>query len=445
MSEIKSLQCGHCGGPVPLNDLDTPTPCPYCGHKLTVSERIRRALGPYGRSVGLGLRAIGTERGAVADQGASKAAQTRLTMPVLILTGITVVVMSNLVPRVFGKSSSLTTGLGWICALVMPIGLWVIARHRVRGSLGAPVTPPSTGIITCPECGAPHPLAAGGITDACNSCGASLLPSSALAVRGKATIEDMLLRERMSRWRADRAQWNYQQPRTDGQGVTDDQVRRSSANLFFLGFGGFISVMTLFSVAAGSKTTAGTVVAVMIPSCAALFVVEMVLDALKMIPRWHRSTDLLRTELGGERKSALEWLNSRWAGPFPDSIGELGRHHQVIMALVQDYPVMLYANTSDITLFLAAWTHGVSDVPEGHPFSSAWRDAPGVGEILAELAVSDFDVVIAPAGLIGFVRRNSMTKFRKSPEGLTALAPAIRRMADLAKAVGARPIPELRS
>lgn len=436
MSEVKSLQCGRCGGPVGLNALTAPATCPYCGQQASLSERVQRALRQYGTTVSLGLGAIRSERGAVADQAASKLAQGRL---IVVLGPVTAaaVIATTLVHGALGDLSPLATLFTWLCALVMPVGIWIIAEYRIRGSRGAPVIPPSAGTVVCPECGAQHTLAATGITDKCGSCGAALLPSRALATRGKRAIDGMLLFERMRRWRGERAEWNARVARSDGRVVDDDRVIRPRVASIFLAGGTTMLVMQLLIWGMRSRTIAGGTVAAAIVGGGMLLVAEWFLDTWRMAPRWTRAARRLQGELGGGKQDVLAWLNSSWAGAVPDSINERGRHHQVVMTRVRDFPVMLYANTSGVTLLLAAWTPGVSDTPDLDPLSGAWRDAAAVREILVELSASDVDVVVARAGLIGFATKNSMSKFRATPEELKGLAPTIRRLADLAVAVGA--------
>lgn len=149
---------------------------------------------------------------------------------------------------------------------------------------------------------------------------------------------------------------------------------------------------------------------------------------------------MLRGELGGTTISPPAWVHSLWAGPIPRDISRWGRYTQYVGCSVSEYPVLIVAKATSVTLLLAAWTPGVTDEPDEQVMSSTWRDVPGVSALMDEVAASDFDVVVTPAGLVGSVRQNSMSDFRKHPERLVGLASAVRRIADLATAIHAEPV-----
>ncbi|MEP7120953.1 MAG: hypothetical protein ABJE95_08595 [Byssovorax sp.] len=156
--------------------------------------------------------------------------------------------------------------------------------------------------------------------------------------------------------------------------------------------------------------------------------------------RWSGAVRMLREELGVTRISPPAWIDSLWAGPIPRDISRWGRYTRYVDCSVSGYPVLIVAKAASVTLLLAAWTPGVSDEPDEQMISPTWRDIPGVSGLMDALSASDFDVVVTPAGLIGSVCENSMSNFRQHPEQLVGLAPAVRRIADLAIAIHAEPV-----
>ncbi len=415
----ESLRCGHCGGPVQVRGYGAPDVCSYCHQPVWLSERLRAAYARLEEGSASALRSFvaqrrpGVDRGKRgADRGDTVAWLVGGTM--LFALGACGIVMKN-EPWNKGAEKVFT----WLCALVCPAIILLYARREERKKAAA--------------------LAASRDT-ASPASGADPLVSCEVDAPGKEANDAQLLRERMARFRDERADWYV--------GKTKVIQRPPGAVPVFLGF---VLFATLFAAitqilpARGPrnrhfKTTGEGLVALAVWVGILGGGIHLRRRIAINAARWSAAAAALRAELGGSEAAPLDWLNSVWAGPVPRDIVRWGLYTQTIGCQLNGYPALFTSKSSGITLLLAAWTPGDSDAPDRQVASSDWRVLPDAAALVSELEASDFNVIVTPAGLIGSVCQSSMTDLRAHPERLVALAPAIRRIADLATAVRAQPV-----
>lgn len=397
-NEPMTLQCGHCGSPVWAKGYGAPEVCAVCHQPVLVSERLRAALGRWANALKPVIRSFQVTRRAGVEEALE---ETSNGVALDWFVGVTVFVaaVSAEYWALSHPSDPLAHDLPtWMAALVMPLGLFFYSRYDARSKARA------------------------------------ALARSALEERPEeGTEQEQLLRSRMARFRRERSDWYL------GKGK---RILRPTSVVtilvipfVFLAIGALIPEKRYRSrkVDAAIASVASAIWMVVLGG-AIVFSSRVSRDAA----RWSSAGTALRAELGGTWLDPVSWLNSVWAGPAPRDIGRWGLHTQTVGCRLSGYPVLFYGNTSHILVFLAAWTPGVSDTEDGQPIPLAWRNEPGAAAIASELSASDFDVAVTRAGLLAIVSYNSLTEFRAHPQRLVALAPAVRRIADLAVAIQAQ-------
>jgi hypothetical protein len=429
MKDAETLRCGHCGGPVWVKGYGAPEVCPCCRQPVWMSERLRTAFGRYTKGLTSVLQAFHVKRGADAKEAPRKILPEGALDWFLGVATLVAVFTCWLVKLNFPRDPWPEKIFTKMCALVCPVGILIYARYDARRKAGEAFP---AGHDACPACGLRAETSTGGGANACGSCGADLQLPPGFDVTDAEVNDARRLRARMARFRRDRAGWYV--------GKNNSIRRPTSIALLFL--------ISLLVVAIGGtlpprtrrrSTDARVGVVFIVTWLGILGGSQLLLRRIsRNAARWDRAATALRAELGGTSQNPLMWLDSVWAGPAPRDIVRWGLHAQVVGCRLNGYPVLFYGGTTSITLLLAAWTPEVSRESDSHPISSSWRDAPRPAAIVSELAASDFDVVVTPAGLIGTVCANSLPDFRNSPELLVSLAPAIRRIADLATAIRAQ-------
>ncbi|MEP7120954.1 MAG: hypothetical protein ABJE95_08600 [Byssovorax sp.] len=445
MSEAKILQCGHCGGSVPLKDLAASTRCRFCGQIVAVPEQNRVELGRYGNAVTAGIKAIRADRSAAKRENAISGLAADSTMAFIILLVFVSLTVHAVVITV--GTTWQTTALSSLVVFAVLAWIESVTRRWRRAATSERQIALSAVPVGCSNCGATHAFAIAAGSDLCRSCGAALLPPSTVIVQGKEAIDEMALRARMDYWRARRVSWRMQRRFGDKRGLPDYRINRAGLTRVALVFALVITTAKLLeyapSVPRPYHRTILLWVLACLPAGALLISLARRIDAAYMGSRWDRGIDGLRQQLVGDQQDPVGWLNEVWAGQTPQALNGGGMYHRVIMLRRDGYPMMIYASTSSIVLLLAAWIPDVSDRHESEPVSTAWIGTPLATAILSELEASDFNVTVARAGLVATVCRNSMAEFRRHPDRLVALAPAVRRVADFAVAMGAKHVDEV--
>lgn len=441
-TEARLLQCPGCGASVPLKELAAVSACPYCGTLVGLPEGVQSELSRHHKAVTSGLQGLQAEQRAAAHNDATNRLR-EISSGVLVVAILLTTLILEAISGVIGRTWHVTA-LSWAVPVVA-LGWFQITTWRRRSADDAKTQLKlSAGSALCPQCGVAHEFEVVASSVECRYCGAALLPSSAIIVQGKRAIDERWIRARMDHWRIRRANWTVRKSASGTNGPRDHRIVRLDLTFAPLVLG---IATALARLLIGATRTPGALKdssyfgALII--CVAMIVLAVAaswIDRQYMGPRWAAGLASLRSELGGAEQDPVGWLDSVWAGPAPRGVDGSGRYHEVIVLRLNGYPVMVYASTSAVIVLLAAWLPEFSDLHDGHPASVAWLACSNARAILSELTSSDLDVTVTAAGLVATVCRNSMSDFRSRPERLVALAPAIRRLADLAVAIPAQHI-----
>ena len=440
MTEARALRCDGCGGPVPLRDLTAASAaCPSCGRTVIIPEPLRRELAAHGASAVASLAAARAEAASGAALSADHAARQRLSTPALILS---LVVMGGgmLVLAVAGGERSPLLWLG-------PIGIngailaiaWYVHNARGRAAL-APVASPVTPPLHCPGCGAPQAFLAGDPTARCRRCGTFLFPTPPVLAAAAAAAQEVLLRERAARHRAERAGWPTHRP-------------KSSTFLGILVPGALILAIAL-AVVPLALQRGSLELPLQLGAVGALFFFGGIyvwrVEDRRERALAHGAATLLTALRGQEIAQPIAWLNAWWAGPAPMELAFGGKHFRALAFQPLGYQLLLVLNPvpvkhqqPGIFLLLAASIPGVSDRIQPDPaLLASWRRAPAAIPLLAALGDAGFQIELDAAGLFCSATRPAAARLARMPEEAVLLSAAVEDLARLAAAIGARPLPK---
>lgn len=439
MSEARILRCDHCGGAVPLKVLAATAICPFCGQEVGVPDRIRSRLAGYAMTLFSAFQTAQTERRAAAAPHMNPAFLANLSRLALAMSALPLIVA--LLAAGLG-GGPVVVGIVVVGALVFSfVAFGYLQRpgsHPVR-----PLVAPDVAAVVCSSCGATQVFVAGGVTSACRSCRAALLPTPAVMAKVQGAVAGMVFRERMERWRTERAGWASLLHNSRVFTSTHVLVVGALLSALFLLLPGFALVRL------GKKEIWSTLGLLLIGVLAALATAYGFTRRQRLSRAWSGAIRALVTDHRGAPVVASTWLDARWAGPVTDEILYGDWAYYALEFHVGGYEALLVTNTETvkgqqprIMVLLAAWIPGVSDEADALPSSSRLQ-APSVDVLRAKIASYGFDVDLEAAGIVASARPDRVDLLGAHPERAVELAQVVRSVAQLALALRAQPITEV--
>lgn len=329
-------------------------------------------------------------------------------------------------------------------SMAVAIAGFLYLQRRQAGD-ARPLAAPNVGSVVCSMCGSTQVYVASGLTSACRSCGAPLLPTPAVIARVEHTLADMVFRERMNRWKIERA--GLAKSFHDARFATSTQTV-VAGSLFSAG----LLVIAVRDRLIHEHSNLDDNRKLIALACfIALVSVAGVVRRWRRSQAWNRVISTLITEHGAVPVSSSAWIDTRWAGPITPEVlyGDWAYH--ALWFRIEGYEALLILNTvpvsrqkAHIVVLLGAWVPGVSDRDAGVNSlpSNSWMEEPGARELHKELASWGFDVEVLAPGIMASANRERVDHVARRPERAVELAAVVDDVVKLARVINAIPVSE---
>lgn len=447
----RTVQCEACGAQIPVRQLAAAVTCPHCRHDQRLDPALLQSLSGYQRGVQDNLdHARGELERAARSEAQHAAIKTPAIQYVLgfgfvaglslitILTGVALMKSGIVDERTAGPLVSFAAVLsGGVGAALYGLSTLVLGRLRKPKTIGL-----QTARVACASCGAPNHLTPGKPVDKCAYCGAAVLPNRRAMDQGTAAARDAARGATLERMRRER------------DVVAGYQAYALQGHTIALMAGGPLTLLT------GASAVSYTIDALTgdepfdpaILGLWGMFLTAFVFVFGVVAYTFYRRQSMrsavrklaaaLHGRELGELKDTVWWLNSYWAGPYPNNNLVRSDPYGSISAVVDGFRALVeYAPTQGrylkprLHVLVAAWFPGVSDGSgRAVAVSAEARRAH------QQLIDQGFAVEQNPGGLLLRGGEPVLRAVRKNPARLEELAVTLQQAATLARGLGGEPV-----
>ncbi len=452
VSEARSIECGKCGGGIPLMTLSVAVRCPHCGHRQALGAQTQHELKSYAAEVEAKMAAANRELSQAdawrqwSESGRTPRRSLQVGYGLMLGVPILITLAGFFLHRI-GLFDIQGPGLSFVILGASYGGVfvylvWYYAGRKRGDARKADV---SVSKVACPNCGAPNAMRPGQVLERCTHCGAALAPTHTIMVQGLSAAHQARRRALLERYRAER------------KGMA--RVLSYSANNYvpFLVMGslvppvGFGALAFTWQMFVTGEAPFNPAIFILWGMLAAIIGVPIAYFAYRKTQRraiHEAMSDLARQFRGvvsAKRDDLVRWLNRYWAAEYKTIWLYDGVYfHAAALEVVgfdtlvdfepdgyryrgSGYPARLH-------LALAAFVPGVTD-GGGGPRSDARTQ-----QLKEWLRTSGFELKVCEGGLLAQATPQIVKRVRKNPSALHELAPILHAMAEIAARIGATPV-----
>jgi uncharacterized Zn finger protein (UPF0148 family) len=452
VSEARSIECGKCGGGIPLVTLTVAVRCPHCGHRQAIGTQTQHELKSYAAEVQAKMAAANRELSQAdawrqwSDSGRTPRKSLQLGYGLMLGVPILIALVGVFLHRI-GLFDIHGPGLSFIIlgasyGGVLVYIVWYYAGRKRRAARKADA---GASKVACPNCGAPNTMRPGQVLETCTHCGAALAPTHTIMAQGLSAAHQARRRALLERYRAER------------RGMAQVLSYNVANYVPFLVMGsllptiGFGALAFTWQMFVTGEEPFHPAIFVLWAMLAAVVGVPIAFFAYRVAQRRsiHEAMSDLARQFRGvvsrRRDDLVRWLNQYWAAEYETTWLYDGVYfHAAALEVVgfdtlvdfephgyryrgSGYPARLH-------LVLAAFVPGVTD-GGGGPRSDARTQ-----QLQGWLATSGFELTVCEGGLLAQANPQLVKRVRKDPSSLHELAPILHAMAEIAARIGAAPV-----
>jgi hypothetical protein len=429
--------------------------CAHCGHRQRVDPSLLAELADYRDGVRERLeqadreqrQAAAWERSTAALKGRNKVIAYIVPIVLcLVVPGGVAITFTTLVSQgVIAEEKMHYLAYVLPACTILGIGayyVWYFTRYRGKRSAATAL---AAAEVRCPGCGAPNRIDAGETLEACEHCGAALIPDRSARRRTVDAAVEAERRARMEKYRAERQ--GYASIQRAGLGPIGTISMVGGPFLLMLGGG---TVAFSYSMATGQEPY-NPLIFVMWGMTAAL--VAGLMLAVSSVKRRQRrvreGVSALVASLGGRGVDGLlgvvGWLNSYWAGPIDPYEMMPGAYYGAGALLLGGYPLLVDVNPKAASQQHRRWARIL--VACAVPGASARDESTApfnvhASRLIKKISASGFEIKTTEAGLFASAGEDIVPGLMK-PGAIASLAVPITDLVRLADTLDARPVIEI--